>query len=129
MTTVNEWPIYAMGGLATLSMVAIVGIFWVGIFALLAGRDTVWECSWRWPARLIACIKAIGESRIISSARVAFTHFVTDEPRRSPYAPNSERLAAVPASRRPAAEHYLTPGARARQHREGLGPGSSRRAA
>jgi hypothetical protein len=126
--TVNDVTIFAMGTMAALSMIATIGIFWTGIFALLAGRDTVWECSWQWPGKLMARLHAAGETPMIAAMRVAFVRFITNEPRRQTdrrQAPHQPQ----PAARRPAAEHYLTVGARARMRSQGYAPRSSRRAA
>lgn len=124
---VNDAPIYVMTCVATLSMIATIAIFWAGIFALLGGRDTVWECSWRWPTRLMASIQSLGEARLIFGMRAAFARFVADEPRPQHLAPGDRRLPMVAAPRRPVSAHYMTVGARARQR--GTAHPSSRRAA
>lgn len=112
---VNDAPIFVMSCVATLSMIATIGIFWAGIFALLGGRDTVWECSWQWPARLLGYFQTLGEMHLILGMRAAFVRWVTDEPRRQSHAPHDVHLHAPVATRRPVSGHYLTVGARARQ--------------
>lgn len=112
---VNDAPIYVMSCVATLIMIATIGIFWAGIFALLGGRDTVWECSWRWPARLMAYLQMLGEIDLFLGMRSAFVRWVTDEPRRQRHNAGDVRLHVPVAPRRPVSGHYLTVGARARQ--------------
>lgn len=124
---VNDAPIFLMTCVATLSMIVTIGIFWAGIFALLGGRDTVWECSWRWPARLAASLRSLGEIQPIWSMRAAFARFVADEPRQQRSTRNDLRQPVMAAPRRPVSAHYMTVGARARQRT--TGHGSSRRVA
>jgi membrane protein implicated in regulation of membrane protease activity len=125
--SVNDVSIFALGLMAVLCMAATIAIFWIGLFALLSGRDIVWECSWSWPGRLLARWRALSEMSIIVSLRSAFVRFVDDQ-RVLQQASGSSRFRMVPNVRRPVSHHYLTVGARARM-RAGTQEGRSPRRA
>ena len=124
---VTDAPIVALGTMAVLAMAATISIFWIGLFAILSGRDTVWECSWRWPSRLLARLEAMRDARAILGLRVAFARFVAGESARPAAA--DARLRTLSQVRRPTSHHYLPVGARARMQARARGTRPSGRAA
>jgi hypothetical protein len=103
-------PTLFLGALALLSATVLAILVVMGLRALLLGRDTVWECSWRTPPRVLLWWDQI---------RTTQPRQLVDSAIRASYRAHARQVALLQqrpqAARRPIrSHHYLTVGERAR---------------
>ena len=102
---------------ATIELVLFALVF-VGLRAVLLGRDVIWECRWQWPFRLAA---AYAQARTSESARLTRWYRRGQEGvtmMRAWSGPSGVLRSAIArrdqqyGARRPVRRHYQTVGAR-----------------